>query len=610
MPGNTKVETTYGVDDSAVIQSLKRQAAGMEGLTESFKEFVEVFKEGYKQHETDSKKAADDTEHLSLKHRILRNDIKEIVDEHKKQKAEADELVGSYTNLVGVIGTATVAALTEAKNALAEYNAEVVKTQQEYDKVAAKARVALMMARPDYEKYREEHIEPLRKKVGLSEDQAAMAFTNASNVPEKDRDAVVAAGLTAGRGAGITGGDQLLEYQKSLMAQLPQQHKDLTAANITAAGVPVGNIAGQLKLTGEEALGTQRQVGMVEGVNNEQLWAEYGALVKKGGLDKGAAGQRLMMITRGLRDLPDKAQEQLGGEASSAIREHMEKGDIMSALDVIKSAEKNMNKSQRSSLEDSIAGKRGGSVLGRLLSNQDYARDLLTKSGDVKTFNERAKIAGDTDEAADTDIEAQGKDVKIREDERKKKNARLLKLLDIELESEKIGPTRRSMILGGTNMGASHIPFVGDKLPTVGGFKNTSDWEEYWGMAPDLEQGFQARADQNQGYGGNATFAKVMERYKREQAAAVQQQQPVQAPPTVAGQFAGVGEIPKYRQQLAEAQAKQKHDQAEWAQKHRGVMSGYEHTKEARADDMDVKTLVAKLDELVTALNTQKGRSH
>jgi hypothetical protein len=329
------------------------------------------------------------------------------------------------------------------------------------------------------------------------------------------------------------------EYQKSIFARLSQEGKTLTPENVHAATLSGANIAGRLGFSGEAMLGAQQSIGRVEGINQDQMWAMLGTLTSKGkagaaGMDAGKAAQSLNLLATNLHAIPDEAQKMMGPELTQAIQKQMEGGSIMGAIDTLKSAmdQQGLDKSSRSEFLLKLGGKRALPAIERLMSGMDISKGYLQSSRDEKFFDERLAKATEGGSATEMAVKAREHEVLVDDPDAKRleRNEQLLRLLDAQLADKKggsgIGAWRRSFIMDGGNFGLSHIPLIGDKLPTVGGYRNMTKWSEAAGFKPDLYEGFKKRAAWGEGYtamDGNTvdpTFAKVIAEFDKAQSGA------------------------------------------------------------------------------------------
>ena len=459
--------------------------------------------------------------------------------------------------------------------------------------------------------------------------------------PRRIERAIMSQILAGARASGVTE-ENLPEYQKSILARLAQENKQATVENVHAATLSGANIGGKLRMSGEQFLGAQQQLGRVEGLDQDQMWAELGTLTSKkaggGGMDSGKAAQSLTQIATTLKAIPEQGRKALGEDLSKLIEGQMEKGDIMGALSTLGEGldKKNVKGAERTHVLESLGGRRMVPALERLVDHRDVAQGFLAGSHDEQFFNKRLEVATSGTTATRAAIAAREKEVKLIDPDRERmeRNEQLLRLLDAELADKVhgagMGAARREMIMGGVGLnqlGLGGVPIIG-KLGLPGtGWRASVDRREFMGSKPDLLKEFEADAGKHGysdspfshaiGLGGGKqvdVFRHVLDEYNKANAPSQAPTVPGQVPavvipkalPTPAGAFEPSAED---KAKLAWEEAHLKHEQHKLAYRdaHHGK-DRYDHSKEGKQENLAEDHLKAIYEELKLA-NEQRQKS-
>jgi hypothetical protein len=456
MGATNKTEVVFDADSSGLDEAMRKQIQNNRDLENAIKSAAKAAADGHKAVIEYMAKESVSTKQLIDKNEELKNKIKELKDKQDSYYESANKGLETISAIgKTMVGGEIIGAVKDWIMYQEELNRKIAQTQIEYDKTAIKARAAMMMSQKEFAKVREEQIFPLTQQYKISEETATQAYTVASALPEKDRAEVVKRAIEGARAAGIEEGG-IVDYQKSLFARLSQEGKQITGENVHAAALPTANIFGTLlKMTGEETLSTQQTIGKVEGINQDQMAAEFATLVKKGGMlgDKGKAAQQLSLVATGLHALPKEAQEGMGEELTGAVQGRMEKGDIMGALSQIKSSmdQQKLSPQARSAFLNKIVGRRSLASMERLIAHQDFAKQTLEGGFNEETFGKRLGYMTEGDAGADVAVEAAHKEEELKQKDLIKKNQLIMKIAGKIAEEKRIS-TGNLPLIGGAGL--------------------------------------------------------------------------------------------------------------------------------------------------------------
>jgi hypothetical protein len=344
----SKSEMILDADASQLVAETKRAADATTDLEKAVKSVVETSIKGHKDVIEHLQKEGAAVKSLLVDNENLKAKIKELTEKHETFVQSVEKGAKGMSDIAkGLSGAAIFQLIGNLIDEQNRWNKEIVNTQVEYDKLAIKARTALMMSSKDFEKVYAESIFPTTQKYKVSQETATSAYAAASFVPEKDRAGVLQRSVEGAKAAGVD--DQnVVEYEKAIFARLNQEGKAITADAVHKASLSMANIGGAtLKMSGDEILHAQQTFGKVEGMDQDQMWSEFATLKKKGGMDSGKAAQQMSMIATSLHALSDPAKKMMGDELTAGVEGEMSKGNIMGAISMIKQAMDQQNLSEQ-----------------------------------------------------------------------------------------------------------------------------------------------------------------------------------------------------------------------------------------------------------------------
>lgn len=503
----SKSEFVLDADASQLVAETKRSADATTELEKAVKSVIETSIKGHKDVIEHLQKEGAAVKSLLVDNENLKTKIKELTEKHETYVQSVEKGAKGMSDIAkGLSGAAIFQLIGNLIDEQTRWNKEIVNTQVEYDKLAIKARTALMMSSKDFEKVYSESIFPTTQKYKVSQETATSAYAAASFVPEKDRAGVLQRSVEGAKAAGVDD-NSIVEYEKAIFARLNQEGKAITADAVHKASLSMANIGGaKLKMSGDEILSAQQTFGKVEGMDQDQMWAEFATLKKKGGMDSGKAAQQMSMIATSLHALSDPAKKMMGDELTAGVEGEMSKGNIMGAISMIKQAmdQQNLSPEARAKFGQEVVGKRALPGFERLLSNQDFAGGVMKGAYDEDQFGKRLGIATEGASATDAALDAQKKDIQIRADKLKQQNQAAIKAALIEAEAQGVGPgisfgpikTGRALMETQLNMSAAgNRDVMGDMLAGIGSADSAT---QFHGLSSDFAQRVQARIAQAQ----------------------------------------------------------------------------------------------------------------